>query len=193
MGVLPFLILEETISASNGTNVGYIEKCKNMSCSKRKLDLQKQIQSVPVAREAHIRHVLRHKLCRPVRCIFTHSRRSLQHPYQIPEWVQPVLLRRLNHAEDDCTAMGPVGCVGKQKVLSVHYKWLNTAFCTVVGDLQSSVFQIPDQPRPLFAQIVQSLSQRGLRRSLFGFRPCQQGVKNRFCPFLPLFVSFFCR
>ena len=98
------------------------EKCKVLSFRMRKPDLQKQIRSISVASKTYLRCILRHKGCRPVRCGFIHPRRALQHPHQIVEWIQPVLLRCLNHAEYNCTALGPVGRVGKQEILSVHYE-----------------------------------------------------------------------
>ena len=87
--------------------------------------------------------------------------------------------------------MGPVRRVGKQEVLPVHYKWLNTAFRQVVGDLQPPVLQIPGQPRPLLPQVVQRLAKRGLRRRFLRLSPCQQRVKNGPGLFLPLFVPLF--
>ena len=45
---------------------------------------------------------------------------------------------------------------------------------------------------PLFLQVVQRFAKSRLWRCLLCFRPCQQCVKKGLCPFLPLFVPFFC-
>ena len=149
------------------------EKCKVLSFRMRKPDLQKQIRSISVASKTYLRCILRHKGCRPVRCDFIHPRRALQHPHQIVEWIQPVLLRCLNHAEYNCTALGPVGRVGKQEILSVHYEWLYTAFGAVVGNFQSSIFRITNQPGPLLPHIMQCFYQRRLRRCFLRYCTCQ--------------------
>lgn len=105
--------------------------------------------------------------------------------------VQPVLLRRFNHAEYHRAPPGPIGRIGKQKVLPAYHEGLNTALSTVVAHLQPPVLQIPRQVRPLFSQIVQRFAESRLRRRLLRFRPRQQRVKKGLGPFLPLFVPFF--
>lgn len=120
-------------------------------------------------------------------------RSSPQHPHQIPERMQSVLLHCFNQTESHRIALRAARCTGKQKILSIHDERLYTSLGAVVGDLRPSVFQIPDQPGPLLLQIVQRFSKGGVWQRCLCAAPRQQCVKNRFCPFLPPVPFFRCQ
>ena len=75
-----------------------------------------------------------------------------------------VFLCRLNQAEQDCTALGTVCGICKQKVFARDYKGLNAALCPVIAELNAAVLQIGRQRGPLVLEIVQSNAQLRLRR-----------------------------
>ena len=75
--------------------------------------------------------------------------RLLHQPGQVFIRVKTVLNSRLDQAEHNCAAGGSLWCVSEQEVLPVNDEGLNASLGTVVGDLQSAVFQIVGQVRPL--------------------------------------------
>lgn len=195
MGYVPFFILEETLPRQHGTCVG-LQKKRNFVVKHNKIGRQMPVHSLGILSQcrritALLRRVFRQQPLRQTRPGNCQIGGTLQHPYQVVVRVQPVLLRRFNHTEYHCAPPGPIGRIGKQKVLMVHHEGLNTALSTVVAHLQPPVLQIPHQVRPLFSQIVQRFAKSRLRRRLLRFRPRQQCVKKGFGPFLPLFIPFF--
>ena len=52
-------------------------------------------------------------------------RRISENVGQINEWIEPVLLSRLNQAENDGTGFCPTRGIGKQEILPVYDKRLN--------------------------------------------------------------------
>ena len=65
---------------------------------------------------------------------------GFQQPGQILIWIQPILNGRLNQAEHDRTAGSSLGGVGKQEVLPVNDKGLDTPLRPVIAQLQPAVF-----------------------------------------------------
>ena len=88
-----------------------------------------------------------------------------QHMNEIAVGSKAVFLCGFNQAVNHCAALGPTFRICKQPVFPSHYKGFYTAFHTVIGDLQPPIFQKSDQVWPLFPQIIQCPTQRGLRRS----------------------------
>lgn len=127
--------------------------------------------------------------------VSTHGKNSnrccLQDVEQILIWIKPVFLCGFNHAKDDRAALGTAGHFGKQEVLPANDKRLDPSFRAVVADFQPAVFQVGNQIRPLFQQIVDRLTECRLRRGIPALRPSQKGVPNRLCLLLPLVISFF--
>ena len=83
----------------------------------------------------------------------------LQKPGQVAVWIQFVLHRGLDQAEDHRASCGSLRSVGKQKVLPVNHKGLNAPLRPVVAQLQPAVFQVVRQIRPLLLQIAQRAAQ----------------------------------
>ena len=93
---------------------------------------------------------------RPIRIRDTALRRFLQDPGEIAARIKMVFLCRLNQAEQDCAALGPICGIGEQEVLAGDYKGLNAALGAVIAELNAAVFQIGGQRRPLVLEVVQS-------------------------------------
>ena len=89
-------------------------------------------------RQTVCRRILRQQPLRPTWVGAGDYRRTLQHPHQVAVWIQPILLRRLNHAEDHGAALRPVGRVGKQEVVSVNHKWLDAPCIHPYADIRRS-------------------------------------------------------
>ena len=87
--------------------------------------------------------------------------RLLQNPNQVAVRIQCVLLGCLNQTVDHRAGLCTGRRVGKQPVLPSHHKRLYAALGTVVAQLQTAIFQILYQIRPLFQQIMQRLAQCG--------------------------------
>ena len=83
------------------------------------------------------------------------------------------LFCRLDEAENHRAALCALRRVGKQEVLAVNDKRFYAALCAVVRVLQPPVQQITFQIRPLFTQIIERFSQRGLGRYILSrISPC---------------------
>ena len=79
----------------------------------------------------------------------------LQYPDKIAVRVKPVLLCRLDQAEQDRTALCTGRRVRKQEVLPRDHKRFNTPFGPVIAQLDSSVQQVGCQRVPLVQKIGQ--------------------------------------
>ena len=69
-------------------------------------------------------------------------RRFGKQPCQVAVRIEPVLLRRLNQAEEHGAALCAPCRVRKQEVLPGDHKWLDTALGAVVAQLNPPVEQI---------------------------------------------------
>lgn len=74
-------------------------------------------------------------------------------PGQIPPGIQAVPNRYLDEAEDDRAALRTTRRIGKEEVLAVDDKGLDTALSPGVADLQSIIQQIVQQIGFLFLQV----------------------------------------
>ena len=90
--------------------------------------------------------------------------------------IQPILNGGLDQAEHNGASFCSLGRIGKQEVLSVNDKGLDTSLCPVIAQLQPAVLQIVGQIWSLLFQIVQRLAQGRLRRCRSGICPCQHRV-----------------
>lgn len=134
---------------------------------------------------------IRQQLCRPVPICLEQLRCFRQHPRQVLVRVKAVLLRSLYEAVDYSAALCPIRRVGEQEILSPYDERLDASLGEVVAYLQTPVLKVTYEIWPLRPQIVQSLTQRGLRRGALCFCPYQKRVQNRLRPFPPLrcFIS----
>ena len=119
--------------------------------------------------------------------------RTLQEPKQVSVRVKLVFLCGFYQAIDHRAGLSACRCIGKEPVLPAHNKRLYTALGTVVAQLQSPIFQISYQIRPLLQQVMQRLSKSRFRRRFRGCLLCprQQSVQNRFLLLQALSISFF--
>ncbi len=78
-------------------------------------------------------------------CIHAALSCHINQPGQIPPGIQAVLNRRLNQTEDDRAALSAARRVSKEEVLPVDHEGLNTAFSTVVADLQPAIQEVVQQ------------------------------------------------
>ena len=134
---------------------------------------------------------MRQHCCNPIYTVGSHFRSLGEEVGQVEIGIQIVCNCSLDDAERDRTRCGTLRRVGKQKVLPVNYKGLNTAFRNVVADLQTAVVQIFRQFLSVIVQIGQRFSKLGFGAGGSGRRPCQKLVKNRLGQFLPLLLAFF--
>ena len=88
------------------------------------------------------RGVLRDQRLCPIRIRNTAFRRFLQDPDEIAARIKMVFLCRLNQAEQDCAALGPICGIGEQEVFAGDYKGLNAALRAVIAELNAAVMQI---------------------------------------------------
>ena len=92
---------------------------------------------------AFFRGICWKQLFSPCVISFAQPRRISQNPKQIAVRIQAVLLRRFNQAVDHAAGLCAARRIGKQPVLSAHYKRLDAALGTVVAQLQTAILQIP--------------------------------------------------
>ena len=95
---------------------------------------------------------------------------------QVSVRVQTILNGGLDQAEHNSASFCSFGRIGKQEVLPVNDKGLDTSLCPVIAQFQSAVFEIIGQIWPLLFQISKRLAQGRLGRRCSGICPCKHGV-----------------
>ena len=95
---------------------------------------------------------------------------------QVSVRIQPILNGGLDQAEHNGASFCALGRIGKQEVLSVNDKGLDTPLRPVIAQLQPAVFQIVRQVGPLLIQVSKRLAQGRLRSGCSGICPCKKRV-----------------
>ena len=94
---------------------------------------------------AFIRSTDGSKLFCPSRICLTQGRSILQDPEQISVRIQSMFFRRFNQTVDHTAGLCAARRIGEEPVFAAHHKWLYAALRTVVAQLQTAIFQVPNE------------------------------------------------
>ena len=83
--------------------------------------------------------------------------------FEIPGWVEPVLLGGLDQAVDNGAGSCAFGSVREQPVLSTDDEWLDCSFGAVIVDFETAVQEERIELGPLIQAVAHRFSQGGLR------------------------------